>query len=88
MGYVRGYASYCLGTDVTFIERQCVARGDGFCLAEGRDLASWGNEVEEVLPFFQAEDIQGNVAKLTSQLERKMRELARQRYTHGSLIVR
>ncbi len=78
-GYASGYASYCLGKDVYFVEQLCNARGDRFCQAIGRDKASWGDDIESHLPFFQAEDIKGTVEELTKELGQKSAELNRQR---------
>jgi DNA-binding NtrC family response regulator len=78
-GYASGYASYCLGRPVYFIERRCVAKGDRVCSAEGRDEASWGTEIRPYLPYFQAEDIRGKIRKLTRDLRRRTQELAEHR---------
>ncbi|HLA38925.1 MAG TPA: XylR N-terminal domain-containing protein, partial [Candidatus Glassbacteria bacterium] len=78
-GYASGYASYALGRDVYFIEKNCRAAGDEVCLGVGRDLESWGNEIEPHLEYFQAEDIQGKIRTLTEQLRFKDEELAHQR---------
>jgi DNA-binding NtrC family response regulator len=78
-GYASGCATFSLGTDVYFLEEECMSRGDTLCRAVGRDRASWGEEVEPYLEFFEAEDIKGKVARLTSALQLKTRELARER---------
>ena len=49
MGYASGYASYCLGKSVYFVERECRAKGDKRCLAMGMDVDSWGQEIAERL---------------------------------------
>jgi len=79
VGYASGYASYCLGKNVYFVERKCRARGDRICTAEGKDETSWGEELKPYLPYFRAEDIQAKVKQLTIELRAKTRELARQR---------
>ncbi|MBN2290200.1 MAG: sigma-54-dependent Fis family transcriptional regulator [Candidatus Glassbacteria bacterium] len=78
-GYWSGYCSFCTGTDVYFIERKCLAEGQRVCLAEGRDLPSWGGEIEPFLTFYQAQDVKGKVERLTRELKQKSRELARER---------
>jgi len=78
-GYASGYASFCLGRPVFFIERKCRARGDDLCQAEGRDRASWGAEIEPFLERFQADDIKGKIDELSSELRQKTRQLARSR---------
>jgi len=79
VGYASGYATFCLGKDVYFVEQRCRAAGDRVCVALGQDADSWGPELAPHLPYFRAEDIRGTVLKLTEQLKRKMRELARER---------
>jgi len=79
VGYASGYAKFCLGTDVYFIEQKCRAKGDRICSAIGKDQASWGDELKESLPYFKADDIQGTVLALTGELRRKTRQLAAQR---------
>ena len=78
-GYASGFASFCLGRDVFFIEKKCRTQGDDLCSAEGKDLDSWGNEIVPHLEYFQADDIQGKIRTLTEQLQNKEEELARQR---------
>lgn len=45
----------------------------------GKDRESWGTELERHLPYFHAEDIHGEVMRLTVELKEKTRELARER---------
>ncbi len=78
-GYASGYASFCMGRPVYFIERKCRMKGDRFCSAEGRDQASWGKAIESHIVHFQADDIRGHVLRLTRELKEKMKEMARQR---------
>lgn len=78
MGYVSGYATYCLGKSVYFVERECRGKGDARCLAVGMDVDSWGQEIAEDLPFFHATDIQGKIQALSDQLREKELELQRQ----------
>jgi two-component system response regulator HydG len=83
VGYASGYASFCLGKQIYFIEQKCVAKGDLVCMAIGKNLESWGDELSADLPYFQAEDIQGKIMELTADLKRKDKELARQREQLG-----
>ncbi|MFH0944296.1 MAG: sigma 54-interacting transcriptional regulator [Planctomycetota bacterium] len=78
-GYASGYASYCLGKSVYFVEKNCLAKGDAECSAVGKDIDSWGKEVQPHLAFFHADDIQGKIRKLTSEISKKDLELARRR---------
>ena len=77
MGYASGYASYCLGKSVYFVEQECRAKGDKRCLAMGMDIDSWGQEIAKDLPYFHAADIQGKIQALTNQLREKELELDR-----------
>jgi len=79
VGYASGYASYCLGKSVYFVEEQCRACGDPFCSALGKDADSWGPEIEPHLPYFHADDILGKIQTLTRQLREREEELAQQR---------
>ncbi len=84
-GYASGYASFVLGRDVYFIEEQCRGKGDKVCTATGKDAASWGPELKERLPYFEAEDIQGKIRTLTAELRKRTRELERERERVGAL---
>ncbi|OGV65981.1 MAG: hypothetical protein A2498_07165 [Lentisphaerae bacterium RIFOXYC12_FULL_60_16] len=79
VGYASGYASFCMGQDIFFVETQCRGCGDAVCTATGKDRASWGEALNPYLPYFQADDIHGKVMILTEELKLKTRELARQR---------
>jgi len=83
VGYASGYASFCLGKRVYFVEQKCVAKGDHVCLVIGRDQESWGDELAANLPYFQADDIQGKILELTADLKRKDVELTQQRVQLG-----
>jgi two-component system, NtrC family, response regulator HydG len=78
-GYASGYASYCLSRSVYFVETHCQATAAPCCVAIGKDLASWGKEIEPHLAFFQAADIKRRVQDMSDQLERQQHELTRQR---------
>jgi transcriptional regulator with PAS, ATPase and Fis domain/predicted hydrocarbon binding protein len=77
MGYASGYASYCLGKSVYFVEQECRAKGDKRCLAMGMDIDSWGEAIVKDLPYFHAADIQGKIEALTNQLREHELELDR-----------
>ena len=79
VGYASGYASFCLGKSVYFLEQQCQAKGDPFCFVVGKDIDSWGDEILPSLDFFHANDIQAEVRSLTGQLREQQLEVARQR---------
>ena len=77
VGYASGYCSFCMDKDVYFVETKCCAAGASLCRAEGRDLTSWGDEINPHLPFFKADDIHGKIMRLTEELKKKTRELER-----------
>ncbi|HRU06247.1 MAG TPA: sigma 54-interacting transcriptional regulator, partial [Candidatus Brocadiia bacterium] len=79
VGYASGYASFCMGRDVYFIEQTCAAAGARVCSAIGKDRASWGPAIDPYLPYFQAADIQGKISKLTQELKQKTKELSEKR---------
>ncbi|MFH2056353.1 MAG: sigma 54-interacting transcriptional regulator, partial [bacterium] len=79
VGYASGFASRCLQESVYFVESKCHAMGDKSCRARGKDLASWGDEIKPHLPFFEAEDIKGDVERLTAELRKKSLDLTRRR---------
>ena len=74
-GYASGYASFCVGHDVYFVEKTCAACGDELCYAVGKDRESWGDEIEPHLQFFQIEDVRRTVLELTERLKRTTFEL-------------
>lgn len=79
VSYISGYMSYCLNADVYFIERKCVGMGEKVCVAEGRDLAAWGPEIEPMLTNYEVDAIEEKIQSLTKELRQKDRELSRQR---------
>ncbi len=70
-GYFSGFASFCLGKDIYFIERSCKAEGNAVCHATGKDLVSWGSEIKPYLDYFKSHDIKQKIEKLTEQLKKK-----------------
>jgi two-component system response regulator HydG len=75
IGYASGFASYCFGEPVYFIEHNCRAKGDVLCTAIGRDVRSWGDEITPYLPFFHSDDISGRVEQLGKQMRSKSKKL-------------
>ena len=79
-GYASGYASFCLKTNIYFVEQKCLAKGDALCTAIGVDETSGGDLIKPVLPYYrEVEHIQPRIMELTVQLRQKERQLARQR---------
>ena len=68
VGYASGYASFCLDRDIYFIEKKCRAKGDRICSAVGKDRPSWGRDITRDLPFFEADEVQGKIERLTDSV--------------------
>jgi len=85
VGYASGYASFCTGLEVFFVEEKCRGKGDRICSAVGRDRTSWGQQIEPYVSYFRADDIHGHVVRLSEELKEKMKEIARQRRRIASL---
>jgi len=85
-GYASGYASFCLDTEVFFVEQQCLADGHRACIVIGKDRTSWGPDIKPYLEFFQAENIHGKVMFLTGELRKKTAEVARQKQKIQELV--
>jgi len=79
MGYASGYASFCTGCDIYFIEEKCIAKGDKICTATGKDAKSWGEKLKPNLQFFESFEIENKVKKLTIELSRKKKELTKKK---------
>ncbi|MEN6371817.1 MAG: sigma-54-dependent Fis family transcriptional regulator [Armatimonadota bacterium] len=79
IGYSSGYVSCCVDKPIYFIERDCKGKGDDHCIAIGADVDTWGTELEAYLPYFQSDDIQGKIERLTAELMQKNAELEGQR---------
>jgi len=81
-GYASGYASYCLGKEIYFVETKCRAKSDRICAGMGKDLNSWGENERSHLTYFESRDIHGKILHLTNELRQKQREIAQ----HKKLI--
>jgi len=79
VGYASGFVSYCFGAPVSFVEQTCRARGDALCTAVGRDLASWGDELEAPHPFLESEDISDRLEQLRTDSGGKRKRVQQKR---------
>ena len=77
-GYMSGYVSLCMDKGVYFIETQCRAQNAEVCLANGKDIDSWGDEISPYLDFFTGSDIMGKVRELSAELKQQEKILIRQ----------
>jgi len=74
VGYASGYSSFCINKPVYFIEDKCRAKGDDICTAVGKDIDSWGDEIQPHLKYLQADDIRAEIKELSKQLKEKKQE--------------
>lgn len=67
-GYASGYATFCLGKEVFFIEHKCRAAGQRHCEAIGKTREDWGDAIRPHLAYFGADDIHGKILHLSRTL--------------------
>jgi DNA-binding NtrC family response regulator len=79
VGYLSGYASYCLGKDVYFSETQCQGMESSSCTFVGKDIDTWGNGFDKNIQFFHAADIQKKVQQLSQRIREQQRALTMNR---------
>ncbi len=73
VGYASGYATFCLGKDVYFMEQKCRAAGDDYCMALGQTREEWGDAIRPHLAYFGADDIHGRILHLSKALRSRNR---------------
>jgi DNA-binding NtrC family response regulator/predicted hydrocarbon binding protein len=76
-GYVSGYISRALGWEHYCIEHKCQGKGDALCHIESRSKEDWGDLIDDYLPFFKEETIDGVLKEVTTRLRRSERRLSR-----------
>jgi DNA-binding NtrC family response regulator len=76
-GYASGYASACLGHEIYFRERECLAQGATKCTVVGKDAESWGAELEALRADFQGGSLGREVERLREAVHRRLQELDR-----------
>ncbi|HJR60459.1 MAG TPA: sigma-54-dependent Fis family transcriptional regulator [Vicinamibacterales bacterium] len=77
VGYASGYASACLGQEIYFRERECIAQGLTRCTVVGKDAESWGDELEALRADFQGGNLGREVERLRAVVHERLRELER-----------
>jgi DNA-binding NtrC family response regulator len=77
VGYASGYASACLGQEVYFRERECLAQGAPKCTVIGKDAESWGADLEGLRADFQGGSLGREVERLREAVHRRLQELDR-----------
>ena len=73
VGYASGYATFCLGKDVYFVEESCRAVGGDHCVALGQTREEWGDAIRPHLAYFGADDIHGQILHLSKALRSRTR---------------
>jgi DNA-binding NtrC family response regulator len=71
VGYASGYASACLGQEIYFRERECVAQGASACRVVGKDAESWGDEVDVFRADFQSGSLGREIERLRSAVHQR-----------------
>jgi DNA-binding NtrC family response regulator len=77
VGYASGYASACLGQEIYFRERECIAQGAPQCSAIAKDAESWGDELEALRADFQGGSLGREVERLRTVVHERAQELDR-----------
>ena len=77
VGYASGYASACLGHEIYFRERECVAQGATTCAVVGRHAEGWGDDLEALRADFQGGSLSREVERLRQVVHRGFQELER-----------
>jgi DNA-binding NtrC family response regulator len=76
-GYTSGYVSACLGQEIYFRERECMAQGATTCSVVGRDAESWGDALAQLRLDFQGAGLGQEVERLREAVHRKVQDLDR-----------
>ena len=76
-GYASGYVSACLGQEIYFRERECLAQGAPKCSAVGKDAESWGDDLEALRLDFQSADLGQEVERVREAVHKRLQELER-----------
>jgi DNA-binding NtrC family response regulator len=77
VGYISGFASACLGTDVFFRETCCAGQGEAHCSLTGRHAVGWGDELPSLHEEFRGSDLRGEVEALRGAVAQQKKELTR-----------
>ena len=77
VGYSSGFVSACLGKEIYFRETACAGQGERHCSAIGRDVNSWGAEIESIRADFQAANLGHEVERLRDAVGKRLKELDR-----------
>lgn len=78
-GFVSGYSTRLSGHETYCIEHKCRAKGDSLCHIESRPKEGWGEIIDDHLPFFQEETIDGLLKDIAGKLRRSEKRLRKLR---------
>lgn len=72
VGYAGGYCSEYMGKRIIFKEIECMGKGDAHCHWIGKPVEDWDEEIHEILPFYEEEN-------LSIELDRAYRRIEKQK---------
>jgi DNA-binding NtrC family response regulator len=77
VGYASGYASACLGQEIYFQEKECLAQGVGKCTVVGKDAESWADRLEALRADFHGGSLGREVERLRDVVHRRLQDVDR-----------
>jgi DNA-binding NtrC family response regulator len=77
VGYTSGYVSACLGQEIYFRERECLAQGVARCTVVGKDAESWGDQLNALRADFQSGSLGQEVERLRDIVHRRLQDVDR-----------
>jgi DNA-binding NtrC family response regulator len=77
VGYSSGFVSACIGKEIYFREKECLAQGGKQCVGIGRDAESWGADLDVIRADFQAASLGHEVEQLHEAVGKRLKELDR-----------
>ncbi|MEW6744972.1 MAG: ATP-binding protein [Planctomycetota bacterium] len=69
-GYLSGFMSACLGTEVRFLEQECAGARGTVCRATGRPRHAWDPATLRTLQDFEQEDLEAELSGVYEELMR------------------
>ncbi len=72
VGYAGGYCSEYMGKKIIFKEIACLGKGDARCHWIGKPVEDWGEDIQDILPFYEEEN-------LSIELDRAYRRIEKQK---------
>jgi PucR family transcriptional regulator, purine catabolism regulatory protein len=75
-GYASGYASEYFGEEILFKEVSCIGKGDPHCILIGKLKRDWGSDLNEMIPYYQEENLSIELDKAYKQIEKQKKDLS------------